>query len=168
MDVQWLNLVSEIKIFLIFFLSQAFAWFSDLLVEHAEIFWSLFAVDMDSTLEMQPPDTWDSFPLFQLLNDYLRNDGLSVLINFCWVVNSGKMYRKPWMDIGCQDDNYQYWKWQGLKWQSLKMYKCTSDVLIKRFFLHSYLSFYFKSLYATTILENALGFKKNVYYKSKC
>lgn len=55
--------------------SQAFAWFSDLLVEHAEIFWSLFAVDMDSTLEMQPPDTWDSFPLFQLLNDYLRNDG---------------------------------------------------------------------------------------------
>ncbi|XP_078339527.1 calcium-dependent secretion activator 1-like isoform X6 [Crassostrea virginica] len=54
--------------------NQAFAWFSDLLVEHAEIFWSLFAVDMDSTLEMQPPDTWDSFPLFQLLNDYLRND----------------------------------------------------------------------------------------------
>lgn len=58
-----------------FFVLQAFAWFSDLLVEHAEIFWSLFAVDMDSTLEMQPPDTWDSFPLFQLLNDYLRNDG---------------------------------------------------------------------------------------------
>ena len=58
--------------------SQAFAWFSDLLVEHAEIFWSLFAVDMDSTLEMQPPDTWDSFPLFQLLNDYLRNDGKSL------------------------------------------------------------------------------------------
>jgi hypothetical protein len=26
---------------------QAFAWFSDLLVEHSEIFWSLFAVDMD-------------------------------------------------------------------------------------------------------------------------
>ncbi|XP_064604151.1 calcium-dependent secretion activator 1-like isoform X2 [Liolophura sinensis] len=52
----------------------AFAWFSDLLVEHAEIFWSLFAVDMDAALEMQAPDTWDSFPLFQLLNDYLRND----------------------------------------------------------------------------------------------
>lgn len=112
----------RLKFFWFFFLSQAFAWFSDLLVEHAEIFWSLFAVDMDSTLEMQPPDTWDSFPLFQLLNDYLRNDGLSVLINFCWVVNSGKMYRKPWMDMGCQDDNYQYWKWQGLKWQLLKMY----------------------------------------------
>ncbi|XP_077982025.1 calcium-dependent secretion activator 1-like [Glandiceps talaboti] len=53
---------------------QAFAWFSDLLVEHSEIFWSLFAVDMDAVLEMQPPDTWSSFPLFQLLNDYLRND----------------------------------------------------------------------------------------------
>ena len=54
---------------------QAFAWFSDLLVEHAEIFWSLFAVDMDAVLEMQALDTWDSFPLFQLLNDYLRSDG---------------------------------------------------------------------------------------------
>jgi len=29
---------------------------------------------MDAVLEMQPPDTWDSFPLFQLLNDYLRMD----------------------------------------------------------------------------------------------
>lgn len=36
---------------------------------------------------------------------------------------------------------------------------------LKDFFLHSYLSFYFKSLYATIILENALGFKKNVGYK---
>lgn len=53
---------------------QAFAWFSDLLVEHAEIFWSLFAVDMDRVLAEQPPDTWDSFPLFQILNDYLRTD----------------------------------------------------------------------------------------------
>lgn len=56
------------------YLEDAFAWFSDLLVEHAEIFWSLFAVDMDATLEAQPPDTWDSFPLFQMLNDYLRTD----------------------------------------------------------------------------------------------
>lgn len=56
-------------------LEQAFAWFSDLLVEHAEIFWSLFAVDMDRVLSEQPPDTWDSFPLFQILNDYLRTDG---------------------------------------------------------------------------------------------
>lgn len=54
--------------------SEAFAWFSDLLVEHAEIFWSLFAVDMDSVLAEQPPDTWDSFPLLQVLNDYLRID----------------------------------------------------------------------------------------------
>ncbi|XP_077497157.1 calcium-dependent secretion activator 1 isoform X10 [Amblyomma americanum] len=54
--------------------SEAFAWFSDLLVEHAEIFWSLFAVDMDAVLAEQPPDTWDSFPLLQVLNDYLRID----------------------------------------------------------------------------------------------
>ncbi|KPU74921.1 uncharacterized protein Dana_GF19004, isoform E [Drosophila ananassae] len=53
---------------------EAFAWFSDLLVEHAEIFWSLFAVDMDRVLSDQAPDTWDSFPLFQILNDYLRAD----------------------------------------------------------------------------------------------
>ncbi|XP_034139266.1 calcium-dependent secretion activator isoform X5 [Drosophila guanche] len=53
---------------------EAFAWFSDLLVEHAEIFWSLFAVDMDRVLSEQAPDTWDSFPLFQILNDYLRAD----------------------------------------------------------------------------------------------
>lgn len=55
--------------------SQAFAWFSDLLVEHAEIFWALFAVDMDRILAEQPPDTWDTFQLFQILNDYLRLDG---------------------------------------------------------------------------------------------
>lgn len=54
--------------------AEAFAWFSDLLVEHAEIFWSLFAVDMDQVLAEQPPDTWESFPLFQILNDYLRTD----------------------------------------------------------------------------------------------
>ncbi|KAL5281916.1 CADPS2 family protein [Megaselia abdita] len=54
--------------------AEAFAWFSDLLVEHAEIFWALFAVDMDRVLVEQEPDTWDSFPLFQILNDYLRVD----------------------------------------------------------------------------------------------
>ncbi|XP_066899856.1 calcium-dependent secretion activator 1 isoform X14 [Kogia breviceps] len=53
---------------------EAFAWWSDLMVEHAETFLSLFAVDMDAALEVQPPDTWDSFPLFQLLNDFLRTD----------------------------------------------------------------------------------------------
>ncbi|XP_037760697.1 calcium-dependent secretion activator 1 isoform X3 [Chelonia mydas] len=53
---------------------EAFAWWSDLMVEHAETFLSLFAVDMDAALELQPPDSWDSFPLFQLLNDFLRPD----------------------------------------------------------------------------------------------
>ncbi|KAL0978535.1 hypothetical protein UPYG_G00171820 [Umbra pygmaea] len=54
--------------------AEAFAWWSDLMVEHAESFLSLYAVDMDSALEVQPPDSWDSFPLFQLLNDFLRTD----------------------------------------------------------------------------------------------
>nr|XP_055041055.1 calcium-dependent secretion activator 1 isoform X9 [Misgurnus anguillicaudatus] len=54
--------------------AEAFAWWSDLMVEHAETFLSLYAVDMDAALEVQPPDSWDSFPLFQLLNDYLRTD----------------------------------------------------------------------------------------------
>uniref|UniRef100_A0A667Y7H8 Ca2+-dependent activator protein for secretion a n=1 Tax=Myripristis murdjan TaxID=586833 RepID=A0A667Y7H8_9TELE len=52
----------------------AFAWWSDLMVEHAETFLSLYSVDMDAALEVQPPDSWDSFPLFQLLNDFLRVD----------------------------------------------------------------------------------------------
>ncbi|XP_074140311.1 calcium-dependent secretion activator 1 isoform X3 [Sminthopsis crassicaudata] len=54
--------------------AEAFAWWSDLMVEHAETFLALFAVDMDAALEVQPPDSWDSFPLFQLLNDFLRTD----------------------------------------------------------------------------------------------
>ncbi|XP_053576963.1 calcium-dependent secretion activator 1 isoform X1 [Bombina bombina] len=54
--------------------AEAFAWWSDLMVEHAETFLSLFAVDMDAALEVQPPDSWDSFPLFQLINDFLRTD----------------------------------------------------------------------------------------------
>ncbi|XP_055724488.1 calcium-dependent secretion activator 1 isoform X7 [Salvelinus fontinalis] len=54
--------------------AEAFAWWSDLMVEHAETFLSLYAVDMDAALEVQPPDSWDSFPLFQLLNDFLRTD----------------------------------------------------------------------------------------------
>lgn len=37
---------------------------------------------MDRILAEQPPDTWDSFPLFQILNDYLRTDGNFDLI-FC-------------------------------------------------------------------------------------
>ncbi|XP_077054290.1 calcium-dependent secretion activator 1 isoform X1 [Siphateles boraxobius] len=53
---------------------SAFAWWSDLMVEHAENFLSLYAVEMDAALEIQSPESWDSFPLFQLLNDFLRTD----------------------------------------------------------------------------------------------
>ncbi|XP_046698458.1 calcium-dependent secretion activator 1 isoform X11 [Silurus meridionalis] len=53
---------------------EAFAWWSDLMVEHAEHFLSLYGVDMDAALEIQSPESWDSFPLFQLLNDFLRID----------------------------------------------------------------------------------------------
>ncbi|XP_052455942.1 calcium-dependent secretion activator 1-like isoform X5 [Carassius gibelio] len=53
---------------------SAFAWWSDLMVEHAENFLSLYGVDMDAALEIQSPESWDSFPLFQLLNDFLRID----------------------------------------------------------------------------------------------
>ncbi|XP_056606826.1 calcium-dependent secretion activator 1 isoform X10 [Triplophysa dalaica] len=54
--------------------AEAFAWWSDLMVEHAENFLSLYGVEMDAALEIQSPESWDSFPLFQLLNDFLRND----------------------------------------------------------------------------------------------
>ncbi|XP_054370790.1 calcium-dependent secretion activator 2 isoform X4 [Molothrus aeneus] len=56
--------------------SEAFSWWPELLAEHAEKFLSLYSVDMDSALEAQPQDSWDSFPLFQLLNNALRNDTL--------------------------------------------------------------------------------------------
>uniref|UniRef100_A0A8C8M7K2 Ca2+-dependent activator protein for secretion b n=1 Tax=Oncorhynchus tshawytscha TaxID=74940 RepID=A0A8C8M7K2_ONCTS len=52
----------------------AFAWWSDLMTEHAETFLAMYAVDMDAALEIQSPESWDSFPLFQLLNDFLRTD----------------------------------------------------------------------------------------------
>ncbi|CAG06328.1 unnamed protein product, partial [Tetraodon nigroviridis] len=54
--------------------AEAFAWWSDLMVDHAETFLCLYSADMDAALEVQPPDSWDSFPLFQLLNDFLRMD----------------------------------------------------------------------------------------------
>uniref|UniRef100_A0A8C5PER2 Calcium dependent secretion activator 2 n=1 Tax=Leptobrachium leishanense TaxID=445787 RepID=A0A8C5PER2_9ANUR len=56
--------------------SEAFSSWPDLIAEHAEIFWALFSVDMNAALEVQPQDSWDSFPLFQLLNNFLRNDPL--------------------------------------------------------------------------------------------
>lgn len=54
--------------------TEAFAWFSDLFVDHAEIFWSLFAADMDSILMELSPNSWDAFPLFQTLNEFLLSD----------------------------------------------------------------------------------------------
>ncbi|XP_031420003.1 calcium-dependent secretion activator 2 isoform X2 [Clupea harengus] len=54
--------------------SEAFGWWPDLMTEHAEIFLSLYTVDMDAALLAQPQDSWDSFPLFQLLNNFLRTD----------------------------------------------------------------------------------------------
>jgi hypothetical protein len=45
-----------------------------LMVEHTELFWSLFTFDLDAALDVQPPDTWDSFSLFQLLNDYFNKE----------------------------------------------------------------------------------------------
>uniref|UniRef100_A0AAY4BC14 Calcium-dependent secretion activator 2 n=1 Tax=Denticeps clupeoides TaxID=299321 RepID=A0AAY4BC14_9TELE len=54
--------------------SEAFAWWPDVMAEHAETFLSLYNVDMDTTLQVQAQDSWDSFPLFQLLNNFLRTD----------------------------------------------------------------------------------------------
>ncbi|TGZ60982.1 hypothetical protein CRM22_008233 [Opisthorchis felineus] len=54
--------------------AEAFAWFHDLLTEHTELFWNFFSADMTGVLETMPPDCWDSFPLFQLLNDYLLSE----------------------------------------------------------------------------------------------
>jgi len=45
------------------------------MVDHGETFWALFGVDLNVVLEQQPPDTWDTFPIFQMLNNYLRNHG---------------------------------------------------------------------------------------------
>ena len=61
---------------------EAFHQYNDLLIEHEEIFWSLFAVDMEHVIDQQPIESWDSFPLFQLLNDYLRVHGKIVLLLF--------------------------------------------------------------------------------------
>uniref|UniRef100_A0A6Q2ZG84 Calcium dependent secretion activator 2 n=1 Tax=Esox lucius TaxID=8010 RepID=A0A6Q2ZG84_ESOLU len=53
---------------------EAFSWWPDMMAGHAETFLSLYTVDMDSALQVQPVDSWDSFPLFQLLNNFLRCD----------------------------------------------------------------------------------------------
>ncbi|XP_059392961.1 calcium-dependent secretion activator 2 isoform X9 [Carassius carassius] len=54
--------------------SEAFSWWPEVMGEHAETFLSLYTVDMDTALAVQPQDSWDSFPLFQLLNNFLRTD----------------------------------------------------------------------------------------------
>ncbi|XP_041693614.2 calcium-dependent secretion activator 2 isoform X2 [Coregonus clupeaformis] len=54
--------------------SEAFSWWPEMMAEHAETFMSLYTVDMDGALQVQPVDSWDSFPLFQLLNNFLRCD----------------------------------------------------------------------------------------------
>uniref|UniRef100_A0A672ME17 Calcium dependent secretion activator 2 n=1 Tax=Sinocyclocheilus grahami TaxID=75366 RepID=A0A672ME17_SINGR len=54
--------------------SGAFSWWPEAMGEHAETFLSLYTVDMDAALAVQPQDSWDSFPLFQLLNNFLRTD----------------------------------------------------------------------------------------------
>ncbi|XP_076588891.1 calcium-dependent secretion activator 2 isoform X6 [Chaetodon auriga] len=54
--------------------SEAFSWWPELMAEHAETFLSLYRADMDAALQVQPVDSWDSFPLFQLLNNFLRTD----------------------------------------------------------------------------------------------
>lgn len=66
---------------------QAFALVNDLMIEHQEIFWSLFSVDMDDALAAQPPDTWDSFQLFQLLNQYLSSDRKFFKINYLFIIH---------------------------------------------------------------------------------
>ncbi|KAI2648298.1 Calcium-dependent secretion activator 2 [Labeo rohita] len=53
---------------------HAFSWWPEAMGEHAETFLSLYTVDMDAALAVQPQDSWDSFPLFQLLNNFLRTD----------------------------------------------------------------------------------------------
>jgi hypothetical protein len=40
---------------------------------------------MDAVLAEQLPDTWDSFPLFQILNDYLRMDGMQLFSTMNWM-----------------------------------------------------------------------------------
>nr|XP_023681760.1 calcium-dependent secretion activator 2 isoform X2 [Paramormyrops kingsleyae] len=54
--------------------AEAFSWWPEVMADHAETFWSLYTVDMDAALQVQPPDSWDGFALFQLLNNFLRTD----------------------------------------------------------------------------------------------
>lgn len=74
---------------------QAFTWFADVLQEHNEMFWSLFAVDMDACLEIQPADCWNSFSLFSLLNGYLLNDSM----NYSYSTLTSSMYLEFYVPV---------------------------------------------------------------------
>lgn len=63
------------------------------MVEHAESFLALYAIDMDAALEIQSPESWDSFPLFQLLNDFLRTD-CKTMYHTYFVADTGKFMLK--------------------------------------------------------------------------
>ncbi|XP_061898948.1 calcium-dependent secretion activator 2-like isoform X3 [Entelurus aequoreus] len=54
--------------------SEAFSWWPELMAEHAESFLSLYRADVDPVLRAQALDSWNSFPLFQLLNGFLRTE----------------------------------------------------------------------------------------------
>ncbi|XP_051545925.1 calcium-dependent secretion activator 2-like isoform X3 [Myxocyprinus asiaticus] len=54
--------------------SEAFSWWPEVMAKHAETFLLLYTVDMDAALAVQQQDSWDSFPLYQLLNNFLRTD----------------------------------------------------------------------------------------------
>uniref|UniRef100_A0A3B3T3P4 Calcium dependent secretion activator 2 n=1 Tax=Paramormyrops kingsleyae TaxID=1676925 RepID=A0A3B3T3P4_9TELE len=55
---------------------EAFPWWPDAMAEHAEAFLSLYTADMDAALQVQPRDSWDSLPLFQMFNNFLRPEPL--------------------------------------------------------------------------------------------
>uniref|UniRef100_A0A668VIX7 Calcium dependent secretion activator 2 n=1 Tax=Oreochromis aureus TaxID=47969 RepID=A0A668VIX7_OREAU len=54
--------------------SEAFSCWPELMAEHAEKFLSLYRADMEAALQVQSIDSWNSFPLFQLFNNFLRTD----------------------------------------------------------------------------------------------
>ncbi|XP_015760961.1 PREDICTED: calcium-dependent secretion activator 1-like [Acropora digitifera] len=103
--------------------AEALLWVSDQLIEHQEIFWSLFTVDLDAILAVQPPDTWESFQLYQLLNDYLSSDGADPgevkWVNFginvhTFPSNIRALERKHFFPLysreGCRSSEELFWK----------------------------------------------------------
>lgn len=70
-----LSFISDTVLSRLSCVSQAFSWWPELMAEHAETFLSLYRADMDAALHVQPVDSWNSFPLFQLHNNFLCTDG---------------------------------------------------------------------------------------------